>query len=316
MIQSASAVLPRVAKSDIAYAGFWRRLLAYLIDGTLLAGVELALYSTVHVLAPDNLDAVANIVPVAVAIGWAYFAVLESSPARGTLGKVALGLYVADLHGDPITFGRAVFRNALKSVSWLVCGIGWVLAAVPPHSFLRAADLTGFSALVAIYKGQTVTGNVVASNPDQITPSSFLPIPQGYIALTLPTSEQQGVAGFIAQGDYIDVIATVNTQLFSPVSPRQVTRTVFTSVYILRVGPQSVVPRQGQAQGLSSSITVLMSLCDAQYMDWLLSNATLKYDLLSYRHYTKQQAPPDPACPSTAAPGIIGPAQVQGRWGF
>jgi len=133
MIQSASAVLPRVAKSDIAYAGFWRRLLAYLIDGTLLAGVELALYSTVHVLAPDNLDAVANIVPVAVAIGWAYFAILESSPARGTLGKVALGLYVADLHGDPITFGRAVFRNALKSVSWLVCGIGWVLAAVTPR---------------------------------------------------------------------------------------------------------------------------------------------------------------------------------------
>src|SRR5256885_13801662 len=79
MIQSSSAVLPPLAKTDIAYAGFWRRLLAYLIDGTLLAGVNLALYSTVHLLAPDNLDAVANVVPVAVAIGWAYFAVLESS---------------------------------------------------------------------------------------------------------------------------------------------------------------------------------------------------------------------------------------------
>jgi len=188
--------------------------------------------------------------------------------------------------------------------------------AVPPHSFLRAGDLTGSSALVAIYKGQPITANVVASNPDQITPSSFLPIPQGYVALTLPTSEQQGVAGFIAQGDYIDVIATVNTQLFSTVNPRQVTRTVFTSVYILRVGPQSVVPRQGQAQGLSSSVTVLMSLCDAQYMDWLLSNATLKYALLSHYDYTKAQAPPDSACPSTTAPGLIGPAQVQGRWGF
>ena len=136
------------------------------------------------------------------------------------------------------------------------------------------------------------------------------------MALTLPTSEQQGVAGFIAQGDYIDVIATVNTQLFSSVNARQVTRTVFTSVYILRVGPQSVVPRQGQGQGLSSSVTVLMSLCDAQYMDWLLSNASLKYALLSYHDYTKEQAPPDSACPSTTAPGLIGPAQVQGRWGF
>src|SRR5438128_9293432 len=127
MIQSASAVLPRVAKSDIAYAGFWRRLLAYLIDGTLLAGVELALYSTVHVLAPDNLDAVANVVPVAIAITWAYFAVLESSPARGTLGKVALGLYVAALNGAPSSCGRAVFCNALESVWWLVCGAGGLL---------------------------------------------------------------------------------------------------------------------------------------------------------------------------------------------
>jgi len=189
-------------------------------------------------------------------------------------------------------------------------------AAVAPHTFVRAADLAGVSALVGIYKGQPITGNVVASNPDQLTYSSFLPIPQGYIALTLPTSEQQGVAGFIAQGDYIDVIATVNTQLFLSANPRQVTRTVFTSVYVIRVGPQSTVPRQGQAQGLSSSITVLMSLCDAQYMDWLLSNTTLKYALLSFHDYTKQQAPPDSACPSTTAPGLIGPAQVQGRWGF
>ena len=59
-----------------------------------------------------------------------------------------------------------------------------------------------------------------------------------------------------------------------------------------------------------------MSLCDAQYMDWLLSNASLKYALLSYHDYAKEQAPPDSACPSTTAPGLIGPAQVQGRWGF
>src|SRR2546428_1293310 len=134
MMQSSSAVPPPVAKSDIAYAGFWRRLLAYLIDGTLLAGLDLALYSTVHVLAPDNLDAVANVVPVAIAIGWAYFALLESSPARGTLGKIALGLYVADVQGDPISFGRAVFRNAMKSVSWLVFGIGWVPSAFHPRT--------------------------------------------------------------------------------------------------------------------------------------------------------------------------------------
>ena len=133
MMQASSSALPAVAKTGVAYAGFWRRFLAYLIDGTLIAGVNLALYSTVHLLAPDNLDALANIAPVAVAISWAYFAVLESSPASGTLGKVALGMYVADVHGDPISFGRAVFRNGLKSVSWLLLGAGWILAAFTPR---------------------------------------------------------------------------------------------------------------------------------------------------------------------------------------
>jgi Flp pilus assembly protein CpaB len=190
--------------------------------------------------------------------------------------------------------------------------------AVPPKAFLRIADLSGFSALVVIYKGQVVTANMVASNPDQLAPgaeSSFLPIPQGYVAMTLPTSEQQGVAGYIAQDDDINVIANVNTGLFSPVSPRMVTRTVFTSVWVIRVGPQSVAPKQGQAQGVVGSITVVMSQCDAQFMDWLTLNASLKYTLLSYHDYSKPP-PPDPSCPSTTAPALVGPAQVEARWGF
>jgi Flp pilus assembly protein CpaB len=192
-------------------------------------------------------------------------------------------------------------------------------SAVPPRAFLRVADLTGYFAVVPIYKGEPITGNVVSANPDLINPSSstaYLPIPQGYIAMTLPTGEQQGVAGFIAQGDYIDVIATVNTGQFAPASPRVVTLTVFRDLYVIRVGPQSVVPRQGQPQGVSSSLTVLLTLCDAQYLDWLLTNATLKYALQSYKDYRPAPTGPDPSCPSTASPALIGPSEVQARWNF
>jgi Flp pilus assembly protein CpaB len=192
-------------------------------------------------------------------------------------------------------------------------------SAQPPKAIASIADLSGFSALVVIYKGQVITANMVASNPDQLAAgaaSSFLPIPQGDVAMTLPTSEQQGVAGYVAQGDYIDVIATVNTSLFSPVSPRMVTRTVFTSVYVIRVGPQSLAPRQGQTQGVTSSLTVVMSQCDAQFMNWLILNASLKYTLLSYHDYSKAVAPADATCPSTTVPGMIGPAQVDSRWSF
>lgn len=190
---------------------------------------------------------------------------------------------------------------------------------LPPHAIVNSGELAGFSALVTIYKGAVVTSNVVTSNPDQIAggAASFLPIPQGYVAMTLPTGEQQGVAGYIAQGDYMNVIATVNTGLFSTNSPRTVARTVFTSLYVIRVGPPSLAPKQGQAQGIASSLTVVMSLCDAQFMDWLISNASLKYVLLSYKDYSpKSLVAPDPGCPSVNEPGVVGPSQVDARWAF
>ena len=193
-------------------------------------------------------------------------------------------------------------------------------SAAQPRYFAQPSQLAGTYALVDIAKGQALTANLVATNPDQIpagTPS-YLPIPQGFIAMTLPTSEQQGVAGYIAPGDYIDVIATVNSTLLSPGAlPRQLTRTVFSSLHVLRVGPQSGVPRQGQVQGVSSSVTVLMSLCDAQYLEWLLVNATLKYALLSYKDYAASQPAADASCKPTAIPSdVIGPKLVEKRWGF
>lgn len=44
--------------------------------------------------------------------GWLYFALLESSNWRGTLGKHMLGLYVGDERGDRIDFWRATQRFA------------------------------------------------------------------------------------------------------------------------------------------------------------------------------------------------------------
>jgi Flp pilus assembly protein CpaB len=191
-------------------------------------------------------------------------------------------------------------------------------SAFPPKAFLHLADIVGYSAAVPIFKGQVITSNVVAANEDQLTgASTYLPIPQGYVAMTLPTSEQQGVAGYIAQGDYIDVITTVNSGLFSPVNPRTLTRTVFSNLHIIRVGPLTSAPKAGQPQGVVSSLTVALSLCDAQYMNWLLVNTTLKYVLISYHDYTPNTATASgPDCPASAQPPIVGPHQVDVRWGF
>jgi hypothetical protein len=61
----------------------------------------------------------------------------------------------------------------------------------------------------------------------------------------------------------------------------------------------------------------VMSECDAQYLQWLLTNVTLKYLLLSYKDYlTNSLSSPDPSCPPTALPPVVGPAAVDARWGF
>jgi len=133
MIRSTQPGRLPALKTEVAYAGFWRRLLAYLIDGLVLAAVELTLGVAVYLVAPGDLRALANVAPVSAAVAWAYFALLESSPARATLGKMALELYVADAHGDPITFRRAAVRYLLKALSTLLLGTGWLMAAFTPR---------------------------------------------------------------------------------------------------------------------------------------------------------------------------------------
>lgn len=152
-MQVSSAARPVVIKTAINFAGFWLRLLAWLIDYTVLSGIYFSIYVAVRILAPDQFGsgpvvvhgqvdetalvstvlALSNVAAVCAAIGWAYFVILESSPARGTLGKLALGLYVADIHGDQLSFWRALARNLLKSFSNLLLGLGWVMAAFTPR---------------------------------------------------------------------------------------------------------------------------------------------------------------------------------------
>jgi uncharacterized RDD family membrane protein YckC len=114
------------------YAGFWRRLAAYLIDTLLVGAVQFALALIVWIIAPTDFRAQANIAPVDFFLSWAYFSLLESSPAQATVGKIALGIYVTDRNGDPIDFKRASIRYWAKILSTLVLMLGWLMAAFTP----------------------------------------------------------------------------------------------------------------------------------------------------------------------------------------
>ena len=67
------------------YAGFWRRLAAYLIDGLLLGTVQSATIIVVQAIAPNDLRAQVNVVPVVILLSWAYYALMESSPVASPM---------------------------------------------------------------------------------------------------------------------------------------------------------------------------------------------------------------------------------------
>jgi uncharacterized RDD family membrane protein YckC len=138
--------LPVSTSTGHSYAGFWRRFAAYLIDSLLLGALQFTLIVIVQVIAPNDLRAQANVAPVGLVLAWAYFALMESSPAQATVGKMALDIYVTDRSGDPIDFRRASIRYWAKLVSTLVLMLGWLMAAFPPskralHDYLAGTHV-------------------------------------------------------------------------------------------------------------------------------------------------------------------------------
>jgi len=66
-------------------------------------------------------------IPISFIIVWCYFSGLESSPLKSTFGKYAVGIYVTDIKGNRISFGRATGRYFAKIISGSVL-IGYLMA--------------------------------------------------------------------------------------------------------------------------------------------------------------------------------------------
>jgi uncharacterized RDD family membrane protein YckC len=123
------------------YAGFWLRAVALLIDATLVYIVVVGAEALVGYLSGQNLGLRSEMsrkapfgpgfalrLSISTAIHWLYWAGLESSAFQATLGKMALGLKVTDLNGDPISFARATGRYFAKFISALILCIGFMMA--------------------------------------------------------------------------------------------------------------------------------------------------------------------------------------------
>jgi len=175
-----------------------------------------------------------------------------------------------------------------------------VASNYPPVFFTKITEVQGMIPLVTILSGQAITSNeVVRASQALGSQSEYLPIPSGFVALTIPTSEQQGVAGFIQPGDYISVIATVST------AGHVASLTIFTNLHVIRVGTNN---SSGSSSG-ASSLTVVVTQCQAEVITWFLQFAAMKYSLESFHDYLHpDNTVKDPGCPSIdSAKGVTLP---------
>jgi uncharacterized RDD family membrane protein YckC len=121
------------------YAGFWLRFAAWIIDWVLLTFVGVILNMAIGLERPMFGHRGTPFSPFALGLlsmqsmmgwitGWLYYSLMETSKFQGTLNKMALGLIVTDLSGQPIHFGRATGRFFGKILSSLVFAIGYMMA--------------------------------------------------------------------------------------------------------------------------------------------------------------------------------------------
>ena len=144
-VPPAQAAWQTSARPPVAYAGFWLRFVAFIIDAILLhfvfTIVTLPFIASMGIrgimrghmpMSPEELiplmRGLFHIFLIRTVLNWLYYALLESSAWQATLGKKALGLEVTDIQGMRIGFGRATGRFFAKIISSIILFMGFIMA--------------------------------------------------------------------------------------------------------------------------------------------------------------------------------------------
>jgi uncharacterized RDD family membrane protein YckC len=137
--------------SSVDYAGFWLRVVAFIIDAFVLAAVYLLFIIPVYSLVvTDRFNGLKEVNPEAKVDYFAistfmsmvsfpqvilfvvmiiYYSIMEASRYQASLGKIALELKVTDVRGAPLTFSKAMIRNVAKIVSSFLLMTGYIVIA-------------------------------------------------------------------------------------------------------------------------------------------------------------------------------------------
>ncbi|WP_313344503.1 RDD family protein [Stenotrophomonas sp.] len=130
-----------VSGGEVVYAGFWKRVAAYLVDYVLLtvtSAIVGGIIGAVLGVAMSSGGSSGSAIEMAaqgvgmllgIGIGVAYYAAFHSSKGGATLGKMVVGIKVVRSDGERISVLRAIGRYFAAMLSGLILCIGYLMAA-------------------------------------------------------------------------------------------------------------------------------------------------------------------------------------------
>ncbi len=125
--EAAASVAPSESEVALQPAGFWLRVVAFIVDYALLLIVGGAMM--MGAAGVGGTELAEPVYWLWVLITFLYWPVLESTSLRATIGKAMVGLVVADVDGGGLSFVRSLLRNLAKIISAIPFFIGFLLAA-------------------------------------------------------------------------------------------------------------------------------------------------------------------------------------------
>jgi Flp pilus assembly protein CpaB len=201
------------------------------------------------------------------------------SLALAALGALLVGLYV-------VSYRRGV-DNGVETVPVLVAARdipeGTAGPAVASGGYLRTAHVLRRTVVPGAISRGSDLGSVVAGSTiyegQQVTVRQFKPLVEGGIfakfsgsqrAMLVPGDGNQILAGTVADGDHVDVIANVKYSVGG--KARVATRTVLSDLLVLRAPTSSSASGLG-GTGATESIALALTTNQAQRLLFALKNS-------------------------------------------
>lgn len=130
MTQNQMQIPLKKLKIPVVYGGFWRRVLAFIIDTFILEFVSGLLSLPFF---KGDFGALSPIMGFFITfLSFFYFTLMQSSSYRATVGSMTLGLVVVSKDFHQLSWGRAVLRYLLNFLNIFTFGLSYLLIAFHP----------------------------------------------------------------------------------------------------------------------------------------------------------------------------------------